>query len=751
MSATVMTRRAALLTALGLVVAFTVVLRTHFVGSFTVRAIDDLGEAAAALLAAGPCAWRARRTTGRWRSSWALIAAGLAAWGVGELLWSYYELIGSQDTPFPSPADIGYLLFPALVLTGLLVRPSAAFAGRGRFRILLDGTMVAGSLFIVSWSTTLGAVFAAGASTTLALVTGLAYPVTDLIMLTIVVMIGARSRPHPGLFLLFGGIAAMAVADSAFYYLTTAGTYQTGAISDIGWVVAFFMIGLSALHPTAADKEVTVRTDSLLSLAVPYVLVLVGTGIAIVEVVRLGQSMVTLAVAGVSIGALLVRQLITVLDNRRLAANVIAAQAELHYRAFHDGLTGLANRNLFYDRLGHALALHERDKRPVSVLFIDLDDFKAVNDSYGHDAGDTLLVAIANRLAGVIRFGDTIARLGGDEFAVLLEDEGDPAWLAERVQHALATPVHVAEQEIPMRASVGITTLDPSDTKVDVGELLKRADLAMYAAKRDGKGRSVCYTTGLRAPLENDLELRLRLAEDLRAGQVRTAYQPIVRADTRAAYAVEALARWNYRGQAVAPDRFIPLAHRHGLLGDLDMLMLNNALDDNSKGTESGLVLVTVNLALSSMADESLPELIGQSLRRAAFPAGNLVVEVSESEAFTEPRAFECLAELRRMGIRVAIDDFGVGYSNLSRIDQLRPDIVKLDRSFVAPFADRETSRSLLAAVIALAHTADAVVVGEGVESKVQADILTDLGCDALQGFYIGRPAIPATTTWIAA
>jgi diguanylate cyclase (GGDEF)-like protein len=731
------TRRLAALAAAGLVAVFAVVLHLRPGGSFVVRAIDDLGEAAAAGIAAVPCFRRAAGGYGRWRWSWALLGAALASWSIGELIWSYYELISSKETPFPSLADAGFLLFPLLALPGLLVRPSSAFAGRGRFRAVLDGTMVAASLFILSWSSSLGAVYRAGAQTDFGMIVGLGYPAGDLIMLMVAVLVGSRSRVHAGLLLLVGGLGSMAIADSAFAYMTAAGTYQTGAFSDVAWVAAFLMIGLSALYPNPEDRDAAPQVESALLLALPYVLVLGGAAAVCAGIVEHKAGPVSLAVAAVALLALLTRQLLTVLDNRRLAMDVLAQQAELRFRAFHDALTGLANRALFYDRLAHALELHKRDMRPVSVVFADLDDFKAVNDSYGHDVGDALLVAVADRLGAVVRTGDTIARLGGDEFAVLVEDGGDTAGLAARLQEALLEPIMVGERTVPIRASIGTTTLDPAKGDTSIQELLKQADLAMYAAKQDGKGITVTYTPALRSDADDDLDLRLTLTDDIRAGLVRTVFQPIVRADG-AAYALEALARWRYRGVPVPPEQFIPVADRCGMLGELDLLMLNNALSRFAAAADTHeRVLVSVNIGLRNADQTALPEALSAALSRYGLSSSDLVVEVSESEAFADLRALEALREL---GVSLAVDDFGVGYSNLSRLSALRPDIVKLDRSFVEPLKDPFASTRLLAGVIGLAHELGALVIGEGVETAGQRDILCRLGCDALQGFFIGSP-----------
>jgi diguanylate cyclase (GGDEF)-like protein len=628
-------------------------------------------------------------------------------------------------------------------LPALLVRPSAAFAGRGRLRAVLDGVMVAASLFVLGWATSLGAAYHAGATDRFAFVVSLAYPVGDVVMLTVVALVTIRGHVRTDLFILAAGLIAMAVADSGFTCLTAAGTYHTGAFVDFAWFGGFLAMGLSALFARRDEVAAQRRVDSPASVLLPYVLVLVAATVAVAATVSGRNALPSLVATGVALSVLLVRQLLVVLDNRRLALDVLAQREELSHRAFHDPLTGLANRALFYDRLEHALDLHHRDLRPVSVMFIDLDDFKIVNDEYGHDAGDAVLTEIATRLSTVVRTGDTVARLGGDEFAVLLEDDGDASILATRLLDAMSLPVSIGAGQLTVRASVGSTTLDRADGATSIQELLKQADLAMYAAKRAGKGTSVRYAPDLRRDADDDLDLRTEVAADVRAGRIDAAFQSVVYCGTGTVFAVETLARWRYRGAPMLPHQFIPVADRAGVLADLDMLMVRKALTlATSSGRRRGNVLVSTNLALTRFRQSDIPNRLRRLLAEFDVPARNLVVEVSEQSTLSETQAADALAELREVGVRLALDDFGVGYSNLSRLDALRPDIVKLDRSFVDPLRDPATSRTLVAGVIELAHDLGALVVGKGVETEEQFVALSELGCDAVQGYLFGPPSL---------
>jgi diguanylate cyclase len=739
-------RRVLIAAAAGLVATFAILLRFRVGGTFVARATDDIGQSVAALLASIACTKRAFSLRSRARLSWLFIGAATASWGIGELIWSYYELVSRRETPFPSFADLGFLLFPAFALPGLLLRPSSAYAGTGRIRVLLDGIMVASALFVVSWETALGSVYHGGAANSFGMVVGLAYPASDLVMLTVAVLVVVHSRTQRSDLVLVAGLVAMSIADSGFSYQTANGTYQTGSFVDIVWCAAFLLMGLSALLFSDDDTPRARRIDSIAWLVLPYVLVSVAIGFTATGFIRHEPNRVNLGVTGIALVAVLGRQLLIVLDNRRLAAGLIARQDELHFQAFHDALTGLANRALFYDRVGHALALHRRDMRPVSVVFCDLDDFKAINDSMGHDAGDAVLVAVAERLNAVVRTGDTVARLGGDEFAVLLEDGGDTVELTQRMLQALATPIAVENRMVPVQASIGRTTVDPTDGSVDVQALLKQADIAMYTAKRAAKGCAVAYSAALDDDSGDVLDQRIALAADLTAGRMGVALQPIVTADGRQV-AVEALARWSYEGLDVPPSHFIPLAQRTGLLGELDLLVARIAV--NVTAAASSAQLVSINLGL--VGEPAVAQHLGALLDELGFPADRLVVEVVERDMLDPGKMRAVMRDLRAVGVRVAIDDFGTGQSSLSRLGEIDPDFVKLDRSFVAPLDDPTRSTTLVRGVISLAHDLGAQVIGEGVETQRQFDALHDLGCDAMQGFLLGRPRLVTAKTLTAA
>jgi diguanylate cyclase (GGDEF)-like protein len=716
-------------------VVFALAVRARWGGPAFAHGVSDIGQAAAALIASLAALWRARLSDGRTRLSWLLLAGGTAGWALGQGVWSYYELVSTQATPFPSYADIGFLLFPVLALPGLLVRPSAAFVGRGRLRLVLDGMMVAASLFSLSWVTAIGQVYRGGAESMLGEVVGLAYPASDLVMITVAVLIVVQARARAGLLLLICGLSGMAIADSGFSYLTALGTYSTGSAVDIGWAASFLLLGLAALLDTGSESRPLTRTASAGYLVLPYFIVLAGIAATASQIID--GSSVDLAVSAVAIVALLVRQLLTLLDNRQLTDSVALQREELRYRAFHDTLTGLANRALFNDRLSHALDLHQRDLRPVSLLFIDLDDFKIINDTLGHDAGDQVLIAVSERLRATMRSGDTVARLGGDEFAILLEDGGDPPELAARVLTALEVPVPIGARRVPVNASIGMTTVRPEQSLTDSQELLKRADTAMYAAKRMGKATAVNWAPELQGGEPDDLDLRLDLADAVTEATISVAYQPILWMDGTV-YGHEALARWRRRDEQVPPSTFVAVADRAGLLNQLDMTVIAKALAVTAITPSLGMI--SVNIGLSHLADPTLVGRLARLLQREGVDPSRLIVEVPEEQAIDRPEVLSSLRDLRSLGVQLALDDFGVGYSSLSRIGSLNPDIIKLDRSFAAPLSRYDRHADVVAGIIDLAHRLGTIVIAEGVETHEQLHRLRSMGCDAVQGYLLGRP-----------
>jgi diguanylate cyclase (GGDEF)-like protein/PAS domain S-box-containing protein len=433
--------------------------------------------------------------------------------------------------------------------------------------------------------------------------------------------------------------------------------------------------------------------------------------------------------------------------NSRDVTDRHALEQELNHQAFHDTLTGLANRSLFVDRLSHAMDRAHRENNPVAVLFLDLDDFKTVNDSFGHPVGDEILVNVAERIRSATRPSDTVARFGGDEFAVLLESGTMPEAaqeVAERIIEALTPTFRVRTNDYVVRASIGIAVAQRNqDTPED---LLRDADLAMYVAKRNGKGHFEMYRPKMHEVALRRLETEVGIREGLESGQFEVFYQPIVRSHSGQLVATEALVRWRHpRRGLLTPVEFIDVAEKTGLIVALGAHVLSAATRQAQSWRLSGLVgeefYVSVNLSTLQLQESELVNNVARALEDSGLPAEALVLEVTESGLVESldvivPR----LLALRSLGVRLAIDDFGTGYSSLSYLADFPINFVKIDKSFVDRVTLGTEGSAVVQGIIDLSRAMGFACVAEGVEREDQRIKLDELGCEYLQGYLFGPP-----------
>lgn len=428
------------------------------------------------------------------------------------------------------------------------------------------------------------------------------------------------------------------------------------------------------------------------------------------------------------------------------------AEGALQHQALHDPLTGLANRTLLADRLELAIAQGRRDDSAVALLVMDLDDFKNVNDTLGHHAGDTLLTQLGARLRGLRRATDTLGRLGGDEFAVVLP--GADAFAAEIVARdllrALETPFLVDGRELEIGTSIGISLFP--ELASDGASLLRQADMAMYVAKRQRSGCAVYEPVG-DGLVVHQPALTVGLRAGLERGEFRAYYQPIVRIGGTAV-AMEALVRWCHPERGVLlPGEFIRLAEQSGLIRPLFRTVLSQAIDACRSWRDAGWPLtVAVNLSVRNIQDPELIDVVADALRRGQLDASSLTLEITESAIIADPVSSRAvLQRLRALGVRLALDDFGTGYSSLSHVHQLPVQQLKIDRSFIRTLTAERSSAALVRSTIELGHNFDLEMVAEGVEDAHTLAVLGEMGCDTVQGFHFARP-MPAGDVlgWIA-
>ena len=441
-------------------------------------------------------------------------------------------------------------------------------------------------------------------------------------------------------------------------------------------------------------------------------------------------------------------------DFLRAVANVISSAVdrsrvdeEVRHRAMHDHLTGLPNRALALDRLEGALARRRRDGRAVAVLLVDLDQFKLVNDSMGHQAGDDLLVALAPRLHDAVRPSDTVARLGGDEFLVVCEQLDGPheaIRVAERVAQAISQPIVLASGEHFVSASIGIAVADRADA--DPADLVRDADAAMYRAKERGRGRYELFDDLLRRRVLVRLRTENELRRGIDQGELRVVYQPIVELEGGTVAAVEALARWQHPERGLLePVEFIPVAEESGLIGALGDAVLTTACRDvagwQRRWPRAEPLLMCVNTSPRQLASAAFPARVADTMDRHGLAPGSLALEITESVLLEEAHApVTVLASLRDYGLRLMLDDFGTGYSSLSYLRRFPLDVLKIDRSFIAGLDRDEHDAAIVAAIVQMARTLGLTVVAEGVERPEQLERLRELGCDRAQGRLIAEP-----------
>ncbi|MFF4339654.1 putative bifunctional diguanylate cyclase/phosphodiesterase [Kitasatospora sp. NPDC001540] len=863
--------------------------------------MGDFGLAGAALAAALSCLAHGIAVGGHTRPAWLLFGLSSAMVAFGNGAWGWYEVVLRRPLPQDSFADYAFLLFAPLAITGLLVLAQRPRTPAGWLCLLLDGWLVAGSLFTLSWSLALGRVAAGDGDDPLKLALALGYPVLDILLVSLVVGLrfrgrdGNRAAVHTAMI----GLALTVVCDALFTTPQFHSDYHSGELLDAGWFAGSLLLAWapwqhgrrpSRQHPSAQGLPRR-RVASTFSALTPYAAAAVCTaGILYNALGGRPLDRVMLAAASTVGLALIVRQGVMLLDNLSLAQELatkeahfrslvqgssdvimiagpsgalsyvspaalrvynrdpedlvggnllnlvhpedvdrvlaevrrilartkgarfsngepsarvecrirsgegewlhvestvnpyrdglilnsrditerVRLQAQLQHNAFHDPLTDLPNRALFANRVRAALCAQGPVGTAVAVLFLDLDGFKAVNDTAGHQVGDELLVQAARRLQSAVRSEDTVARFGGDEFAVLVRGRlGHPQVrdLAERIRGALSEPYWIGGAELGVAASIGIAFGPDAPLPLPVpegvpagsggaedaagaaaDELLRNADLAMYRAKSNGKGRVVLYTPAMRAELDRRSELEERLRAAVREGSFALLHQPVVELAGGRLTGVEAQARWRSAdGLLLTPAEFLRTADSGDAATRFTRWLLTEAVAAAARrradGPAAPPVPVTVRLAAERICAPGLYETLAGALRDTGLPPDLLVIEVARTGP--DAQADELgrrLAALRRLGVSTALAGFGAGGGSLGALVRLPFDALKLDRTLVQDVADSPLTRALAGHALRLARDLGMVSGADGVDHPRQVAVLQELGCRRGQGLAFDRP-----------
>ncbi len=719
------------------------------------RLTGDLAQ----LFAGGTAAWlcflaaRSRSGVGRhWRLTG---AAGLGGWALLRLWWVVLDL-SQPERAVASVSDLGLMVLPLFLLFGLLSsartrpRPIPTSIRRDQVALLLDSVLIAGSLLALAWSVLPERVLHLASAPNRVAV---AYPIADLFLATMVLLLlatGLDTRAGQRSLLLIG-LSLLAFGTSDTLRLFHLGDGPLSPLQSAGYLLGPGLVALAAAgpHPPAPVPAPEPPERDWVHLLLPYVPV-TATGVVIAINTGAGHRLTPFEayLGWLGLGLVVARQMFTIVDNTVLLDRVSEGQRRLHHQAYHDSLTDLANRAMFRERLVLALDSYRYNARPLAVLFADLDDFKLINDSFGHAMGDRVLRAVAERLRECVGPDDLVARLGGDEFAVLLHPRSAPnaEQIGQRILTALRDPFAIDGHSVGVGASIGLVVPEP-DEALTVDALVRRADAAMYASKRRGKGSLARYTGKHDGGPNIDLPHRLALAL---AGDCpgeagfEVHYQPIVELTHGTTVAVEALARWTDPvAGPVHPDVFVSVAERVGLVGAIDDFVLDRACADASTLAQlyGRPIGVHVNVSAARLGDPDLTEVMRAALDRHGTEPSRLVVEITETRRIADlPGAAAVAGQLRALGIRLALDDFGSGFNTLVQLHSLPVDIVKLDSSLTDVDIAPERAGALCRSILAICTELGVTVVAEGIETGSRARALADLGCPLGQGYLFGQP-----------
>lgn len=688
---------------------------------------------------------------------WLLILTAQVLVVSGDAVWLYYALFLHTEAPSPSIADLlyfaGYLpLFLGIIL---LVRQRTRGNDQGG---LIDAAIITIGLGLVGW-VFLMAPYAYAADLTLSeRLISLAYPLIDVLLVAVLVqfLLSPGRRPPAFVFLSLSYLMQLA-ADIVSALMTLNAGYSTGNPVDYGWLLSFALLGTAALHPsmrllaeaTPERRSLTGLRIILLALAsllAPGVLVLQYLRGAILDVPVIAVCSILLFLLPLVRMYRLVRELRVALQKRE------EAESQLTFQAFHDPLTRLPNRALFNDRLYQSLARAARRQQALAVLFADLDGFKAVNDTLGHDAGDTLLRTVADRLRNALRVEDTIARMGGDEFTMILEQLPDPqtaTWVAERFIRDLRAPMTIAGRNVTVSASVGIAWSSAGQEKAE--DLVRAADVAMYRAKQSGKNQTVLFDERMDASRLNRLDLEAELRRALEQRELFLVYQPIIDLSSGQPVGLEALLRWRHPERGlIPPSDFIPVAEETGQIAGIGRWVLETACRQAKRWQDAGLppVRIAVNLSARQLKQKNLVDVVARVLRDSELDPTCLELELTEWSIMEQAETtIGLLQELTALGIRLSVDDFGTGYSSLAYLKRFPINTLKVAQVFVRDIPGDANDAAITASVISLAHSLRLAVIAEGVETAEQLVFLRQQGCDMVQGYLFCRPQDAETLT----
>ena len=705
------------------------------------------------------------------RASWYLLAAGVAAFVTGDSLENSTGHQIRAAGPHPTASTVAYLAGYLIVIMAV-IRLSRRLNHSGLREDYADAAIISLGALAVAWTFLMNTYVYNASLSSFGTLVVLGYPAMDLVLIFFVfysLLFRVASRPFHRL--VAGSVIVLVVTDLTHDILILHGERPIANAVDAGVLIAYALIAAAALHPSVGEAapETPKATPSIyrretngrqripmVAFAgfIPPSILLVASSLS------LPVNVPVMSALCVTVFSLIYLRMMWLIERITRQTTEIeehahaleashrqrdALEADLRHLAFHDELTGLANRALLHDRVEHALASAPRSGRSVALCFGDLDGFKEVNDTLGHNVGDSVLLRASRLLSSIVRPGDTVARLGGDEFAVLMVDVEDPQAAVDfshRIVSVLRNAPDFEGHQVGLSISVGVAYAGADKT---TEQLLSEADAAMYEAKEKGKNRVEVFQTSMRARMLERLDLTNGFRWALGRSEFFLQYQPIVSLADNRLQGFEALVRWSHPSLGeVAPLRFIPIAEETGFIVPLGRWVLAEACEQLAAWDTSAFesLSLSVNLSRRQLISPNLSDEVRAALALSGIQPSQLILEITESVLMEDPeRATRALSELREMGIRIAVDDFGTGYSSLSHLQHFPVDILKIDKSFIDPLVELDSgSTALITAIIGLARSLGLDVIAEGIEHDSQLRRLVDLGCNQGQGFLMARP-----------
>ncbi len=684
--------------------------------------------------------------------SWALLSVAMVGYLIGDLLQLYQEGIRHlPDTPDWSDAVFYLFFFAGIVGFGTGTRSRMR-----RWLFTLDTLTIALCAGSILWYVVAGPVATTQHHSVKEVAYAILFPLGDLILLIAVTRTLQRGVPpasRRSVRVIAFGIVLYVITDTVQGFIALHGGYRGGDRIDIvGMAAATCFAIAGASQPKVRQDEpkgsASERTGSatLSYAAVALLFALVFT------IERHDPLFPNLSIVGAAVVAVLLLAIAHGLSRRAFLDEQTKNEVllgELRYQAFHDSLTGLPNRALFSERLGHALDRRRSLSASHAVLMIDLDRFKAINDSFGHEAGDEVLRVVATRLLSAVRRGDTVARFGGDEFAILFEDVSGRGAATDLVKHLLGVvnkPLETADRQLVPEASVGIALT--GEEPLTANELLRCADTAMYEAKQQGPGHYCMFDMAMQLAIADRVELQTDLVRAIGRGQLRVRYQPILELASQTPDGFEALLRWMHPTRGLLqPVEFLDLVEQSGLIHEIDTWVLNQACLE-ARGWQAdpqfAQVGIHVNLSPLQLREPDLIESVSRALSAAGLEPKYLTIELLESGVVADLELARVrLTELKALGVRIAVDDFGTGYSSLNHLRSLPIDVLKIDRSFIAEMGTSPLVSTLVRSLIQLGNALGIDTIAEGIENEEQLSYLRSEACLHGQGFLFARPLDP--------